>query len=159
LTVRDMGMVRQPVRVVISRGLNLPEDGKLAESARDWPLWLMHGASATAARREVFAGKGARMFECGESAGSVYLVAALQALGQAGLTRVFAEGGGSLAAALLKADLVDELVLFSGGRVIGGDGLAAVAPLDHAVLEAAPRFCLRDQQTVGGDVVSYWTRA
>ena len=48
LTVRGMGNVRQPVRVVVSRRLDLPLSSTLAQTAGDVPLWLCHGPDADA---------------------------------------------------------------------------------------------------------------
>ena len=47
----------------------------------------------------------------------------LTQIGRRGITRVFCEGGGALAASLLDADLVDELVVFTAGLAIGAEGL------------------------------------
>ena len=93
------------------------------------------------------------------SGGAVDATAALAALGARGLTRVFCEGGGGLAASLLAAGLVDELVMFSAGRVIGADGLPAVGALGLERLAAAPRFELLESRPLGGDVLHRWRRA
>lgn len=82
--------------------------------------------------------------------------AALAELGRRGLTRVFCEGGGQLAAALLAAGLVDELVGYTAGVVLGGDGRAAVAPLGLGALAEAPRFRLAETRALGGDVFHRW---
>lgn len=75
-----------------------------------------------------------------------------------GITRVFCEGGGTLAASLLRADLVDALVGYSAGVVLGGDGLAAVAPLGLAHLADAPRFELVEARQIGADLFHQWRR-
>ncbi|WP_415394094.1 bifunctional diaminohydroxyphosphoribosylaminopyrimidine deaminase/5-amino-6-(5-phosphoribosylamino)uracil reductase RibD [Paracoccus sp. SJTW-4] len=81
---------------------------------------------------------------------------ALAELSRRGLTRVFCEGGGQLAAALLAAGLVDELVGYTAGVVLGGDGRAAVAPLALGALAEAPRFRLAETRALGGDVFHRW---
>ncbi|WP_090845901.1 bifunctional diaminohydroxyphosphoribosylaminopyrimidine deaminase/5-amino-6-(5-phosphoribosylamino)uracil reductase RibD [Paracoccus alkenifer] len=81
---------------------------------------------------------------------------ALAELGRRGLTRVFCEGGGQLAAALLASGLVDELVGYTAGVVLGGDGRAAVAPLGLGALAEAPRFRLAETRALGGDVFHRW---
>ena len=108
--------------------------------------------------RAAWAATGARLIDCAAPGGRVSAGAALQALGDAGLTRVFCEGGGQLAASLLREGLVDVLVTFGAGRVIGGDGLAAVAPLGITALAEAPAFRLDEVTAVGGDVMARWTR-
>lgn len=83
---------------------------------------------------------------------------ALAELGRRGLTRVFCEGGGQLAAALLAAGLVDELAGYTAGVVLGGDGRAAVGPLGLGALADAPRFRLVETRALGGDVFHRWVR-
>ncbi len=155
LTVRGLGAVRQPVRVVLSAGLDLPRDGQLARTAREVPLWLVHTGGDPAPWQAA----GAETIVVPASGGAVDAAAALAALGARGLTRVFCEGGGGLAASLLAAGLVDELVMFSAGRVIGADGLPAVGALGPERLAAAPRFELLESRPLGGDVLHRWRRA
>ncbi|WP_442970959.1 bifunctional diaminohydroxyphosphoribosylaminopyrimidine deaminase/5-amino-6-(5-phosphoribosylamino)uracil reductase RibD [Roseovarius sp. D0-M9] len=159
LTVRSIGAERQPVRVVVSRGLNLPQDGRLALSAREVPLWLVHGTEAEPALVATWQALGARMIACPEGAGGIDMSAAIHALGAAGLTRIFCEGGGALAASLLKGDLVDRLAHFAAGLALGADARAGVGALEIAALETAPRFALDEVHAVGADALMLWRRA
>lgn len=156
LTVRGLGIARQPVRVVAVRNLGLPDAGALALSARDVPLWLLHGPGAPAERVARWQDLGARTIPVDETAEGLDPVALLGALGQAGLTRVFCEGGGQIAAALLRAGLVDQIVLLSAGVVLGADGRSAVGPLALGRLADARRFRRVGIEAVGGDVLTYW---
>ncbi len=158
LNVRDMGAEHQPVRVVLSRNLDLPEDSNLSRTASDVPVWLVHGDRAEAARRAHWQAAGAKLFEVSVSAGQVDVKSALEALAKAGLTRVFCEGGGGLAASLLEADLVDELIVFSAGIALGAEGWPALAALGISRLAEAPRFTLAEVKAVGGDVMQVWCR-
>ena len=159
LTVRGLGIRRQPLRIVVSRALDLPLSGKLAATARDVPLWICHGPGAPQELRAAFEGLGARLIEVPARPGGMLDVGAMmQGLGEAGLTRIFCEGGAGLAASLLGADAVDDLVGFTAGLVLGGDGLPAIAPLGRARLAQAPRFRLAEARANGGDVMHRWER-
>lgn len=158
LTVRGMGARRQPVRIVISRLLDLPLMSQLARSAQEVPLWICHGAHADPALREAWAGLGAKLIECPLVGRQLDMRAVLAALGEAGLTRVFCEGGGALAASLLAADLVDELVGFTAGLPIGAEGLPAIGALGLSSLDEARRFSLVETRAIGGDVMHRWQR-
>jgi diaminohydroxyphosphoribosylaminopyrimidine deaminase/5-amino-6-(5-phosphoribosylamino)uracil reductase len=155
LTVRDMGVPRQPVRIVATAGLNLPRDSALVRSAGDVPLWLVHGPDAPV---RDWAGTGARLIPVAAPGGRLDPAAMLAALGAAGLTRVLCEGGGKLAAALLSAGLVDDLVAFTAGLALGADGRAALGPLGLRLLAEAPRFRLADTRTIGPDLMHRWVR-
>ena len=158
LTVRDMGRVRQPVRVVASRRLDLPGQGALAGALPEAPLWLLHDPEATAAGdRAAWEGRGARLMPC-PSGGDARLnpMRLLEALGAAGLTRVLCEGGGSLAASLLSAGLVDELAVFSAGLALGAEGRPGIGALGLDRLAEARRFRLSGVETVGTDILHRW---
>ncbi|WP_369808870.1 bifunctional diaminohydroxyphosphoribosylaminopyrimidine deaminase/5-amino-6-(5-phosphoribosylamino)uracil reductase RibD [Phaeobacter sp. S60] len=159
LTVRDLGVTHQPVRVVISRHLDLPLMGQLARSARDIPVWICHGAGADTERLRAWEGLGAVLLPCAADGLQLDAGDVLQQLGQAGLTRVFCEGGSALAASLLAQDLVDELIGFTAGLGIGGDGLSSIGGLGLDTLVEAPRFDLLDVRPVGVDIQHRWTRS
>ena len=158
LTVRGLGMGHQPLRIVVSRLLDVPLMGKLAMTAGEVPLWLCHGSDAPRERRSAWEGLGARLFSCPVSAGRLDPAGVLGALGEAGLTRVFCEGGGQLAAALLSADLVDELQVFTAGLALGAEGQPAIGALGIDRLAEAPRFELVNNSVDGVDIRHVWRR-
>ncbi len=121
LDVRGLGITdSNPVRVVVSGALSLPRDGHLAQTAGTVPLWLCHDSEADAARRKVWSDLGAELIEIPYQAdGQLDLSAMMQRLGDRGLTRVLCEGGARLAAALIHADLVDEVVCYTAGAGAG----------------------------------------
>ncbi len=153
LDVRDLGEVRQPVRVVLSRDLHLPINGRLGQTARQQPVWLCHGPDATT---RDWHKAGVETLECEVSHNRIDLLSALHALAARGITRVLCEGGGHLAAALLQAKLVDELVVFQAGVALGADGLPSLAGIGVTELVQAPRFRLDHVAAVGGDIVQHW---
>lgn len=157
LQVRDLGVAHQPVRIVAARGLALPLEGRLARSAGGVPVWLLHGPDAVG--RAEWQQAGAELIEVAAGQDGLEPVAMLQALGARGLTRVLCEGGGALGASLWRAGLVDELAVFSGGVMLGGDGRAGLAALGLAHLSDAPRFGLVEVAQLGGDVLHRWRRA
>ncbi len=91
-----------------------------------------------------------------EREGHADLTAALRHLAAEGLTRIFCEGGADLAAALIRANLVDELAHFGAGALIGAEGRAALGGLDLGALSDAPRLTLIDVAPVGADTLTRW---
>lgn len=159
LTVRGLGDAGSPVRLVAAATLNLPVEGQLARTASDGPpVWLLFDPDrAPDAARQFWETAGARLLPVpSDAGGGLDARAMFAALGAQGLTRVFCEGGGTLAAALLRAGVVDDLAMFAAGRVIGADGHAAVGPLNLDRLADAPRFRLRDSRVIGPDMLTQW---
>lgn len=158
LRVRGLGVTRQPVRVVASQGLDLPVSGRLGASAGETPVWLVHGSTAPLVAQAEWQAAGAELISCAAAPDGLDLGEMLQALAARGLTRVLCEGGGALAAGLLRLGLVDEMVVFTAGKVIGADGRTGMGPLGLAALAKAPRFDLVQVRAVGADVLQVWRR-
>ena len=142
LTVRGFGVVPQPVRIVVSRLLDLPLLGHLARTAMETPVWVCHGPEADSKRIDAWRALGGRLIAAPVRGRQLSLPDVLTSLGAAGLTRVFCEGGAALAASLLAEDLVDELQLWTAGFGIGAEGLPAVGALGLDDLSRAGRFHL-----------------
>lgn len=141
LTCRIDGFRSVPmIRVVVDSHLRTPLDARLARGAGDNPLWILHRDGADPMRAGVFRDLGARLFEVAHSDAGVDLEAGLRALAEAGITRLLVEGGATLAAGLVRADLVDRIEWFAAPLVIGGDGLPAIAGFGVAALDEALRF-------------------
>lgn len=119
--------VVRPVRVLVDSRLRVPLTARLyrgRDSDRTWVL-CRSGARGRRLRSEC----GARVLETPARAGHVDLRRGLMRLAREGLTEVLVEGGGELAAALLRAKLVDELHWFTAPSLIGGDGRASLGAL------------------------------
>ena len=157
LTVRDMGAVRQPVRVLLDRMLKHSPESRLGRTARETPAWLLHGPTAPDTARKAWEAIGATLIETPETGSHLDLTAALQTLASKGLTRILSEGGSTVAAALIKTGLVDELALFSGGLLIGSEGHPALGPLELTALADGPRLTLKEARAIGTDTFSLWS--
>jgi diaminohydroxyphosphoribosylaminopyrimidine deaminase/5-amino-6-(5-phosphoribosylamino)uracil reductase len=155
LTVRDLGMSHQPLRIIIDSHLRLPPDSRLVRSARAVPVWVCHaeGAPVPGALQD----KGLTLIPCATGPdGRVNIYDALQCLAAAGLTRVFCEGGGTLAASLIAGGHAAEIIAFSAGRVFGSNGTPAVGPLAGGPTLFPPEYQLAHVQVTGEDVLHIW---
>jgi len=160
LTCRIEGFQRAKlVRVVVDSHLRTPLMSKLVRGAAQTPVWILHRDGADAARRRALAGAGVKLIELPASAAGVDLPAALQALGRLGLTRVLAEGGGTLAAGLLRADLVDRLAWFHAPGIMGADGWPAAQAFGVAKLADMPRFTPVAHELWGDDMLTTFRKA
>jgi diaminohydroxyphosphoribosylaminopyrimidine deaminase/5-amino-6-(5-phosphoribosylamino)uracil reductase len=160
LTCRIPGYRRAPlVRIVVDSHLRTPLLSRLVRGATRQPLWLLHRDHADPLRKRALEEAGVKLIELPGSEAGVDLRAALGALAQAGLTRVLAEGGGTLAAGLLRAHLVDRLAWFHAPCVIGGDGWPAAQAFGVTALSEMPRFVPVAQHRWGDDLLSTFKSA
>lgn len=116
-------------------------------------------AVPTGADAHHLSASGATVWALPADARGVSLEALLDRAGAEGLTSLWVEGGGRLAASLLARRLVDAVVWYVAPRFIGGDGLPALGPLALAALGVAPRLeqvrvtPIGDDLRIEGDVV------
>jgi diaminohydroxyphosphoribosylaminopyrimidine deaminase/5-amino-6-(5-phosphoribosylamino)uracil reductase len=134
---RGERVVHRPIRVLVDSKLRVPPSAKLYREGAD-RTWVLCGSGAGARRRRVLEDLGARLLEVPTRAGKLDLKRAAARLAREGLTEVLVEGGGSLAAVLLRARLVDELHWFVAPRVLGGDGRPSVGDLGLRSLIESP---------------------
>jgi diaminohydroxyphosphoribosylaminopyrimidine deaminase/5-amino-6-(5-phosphoribosylamino)uracil reductase len=160
LTCRLPGLARRsPIRIVLDSKARLASGSKLAATARLVQVWVLCTPAAPAASRKTLQEAGVEVVEVAAGGdGRVDVAAAAQALGARGLTRVLLEGGGQVAAAFLKAGLVDRISSYRAGLVLGGDGRSAVGELGFNRLDFAPRFNLDSARSLAGDTLETWTR-
>lgn len=160
LTCRIPGWRQRPVvRVVLDTRLRTPLGSQLVRTARVAPTWLMHGPDALAVRRAMLTEAGVMLMEVPAGAGGLDMTGVLQVLGEAGLTRVLAEGGAGMSGGLLRSRLADQLAWFHAPAVMGADGLAASAAYGVAALAEMARFVLERVDRLGSDVGSYYRRS
>ncbi len=128
-------------RIVFDSHLRIKDDTALLRTAPA-SLWIVCRRDANAKRRASLEKKGCRIIAAKTDGHHVCLVDALRHLGTAGLTRLLVEGGGILAGALLRRQLVDHCVWFSAPFFLGHAAKAAIddplydTPLDDGAFGA-----------------------
>ena len=159
LTCRLPGMAHlSPVRIVLDSKLRLPVTSKLVAGARQTALWVVTGEDAPRDREQALLALGAEMMRVPSLDGRLDLAAVLKAFAGRGITRLMVETGPILAAAFLRADLVDEVALFRAPQAIGTDGIDALDGLPLIAISHSPRFRSIGCETVGPDTVETFER-
>ncbi len=159
LTCRLPGLAqRSPVRIVLDSSLRLPLTHHLVAGARARETWLITSGNSEGARKKALRDIGVEVIEVGaDEYGHPDLVEAIGLVAQRGITRLLVEGGGRLAAALLRARLVDRLAWFRVAKLIGGDGYPVTQPFGVDKLEDMPVFRSDGTVRLGQDVLETYT--
>lgn len=154
LTVRLNGLEnRAPVRVILDRNLSTPAHNHLGLTSKDIPVWMCHGPDANT---QDWAETGAELIPCMLKNDMLSIPDILSKLAGKGITRVFCEGGGKLAASLIREGYVDRLITMTAGIAIGADGTPNLGALGVDALTQAPRFELISQRRFGPDLMAEW---
>lgn len=157
LTVRLPGYNgAQPARVVLDSRQRLGLECRLVRTAREIPTYLV----ATTDPQPALIEAGVRVLRVravGEDRPELKTV--VQALEGEGLSRIFVEGGGQVAASFLRCGLVDALEWFRAPLVIGGEGRPGVGALAVAALVDAPHFRRVEVRELGADLWERYEKA
>lgn len=145
--------VRPPVRIVVDPNLSVPCDNVLVQTAKAQPLWLLHGPDAADPGLDDL---GVTLLASAIGPQGLDLPNALRTLGAQGLTRVLCEGGGRLAASLIQAGLVDELMVITAGKIIGAEGIPNIGPMMAEILADVPQFKPLETRQLGDDILTIW---
>jgi diaminohydroxyphosphoribosylaminopyrimidine deaminase/5-amino-6-(5-phosphoribosylamino)uracil reductase len=160
LTVRLPGLEhRSPARVILDESAKLPTDSRLVESVKESPIVLVIGRDVPPERRRELTDRGVRLIECESSGDQLDFASVLRALAEHGYTRVFAEGGAKVAASLISADLVDDVLIFRASVVVGPDGVRALGGTALSAIERSPRYRLVETVAIDADVMRRYARA
>jgi diaminohydroxyphosphoribosylaminopyrimidine deaminase/5-amino-6-(5-phosphoribosylamino)uracil reductase len=159
LTCRLPGMESySPVRVVLNAKMNVPLATAVIATARETLTWLVGSTAASAIAEDVLRGKGVEVLRVEAPDGLFDLQAVMKMLAGRGVTRLMVEGGASVASSLLKADLIDEALLFHAPKPIGNDGVDALDGLPLTALTEAPNLHLIGSEAVGEDRLDHLVR-
>jgi diaminohydroxyphosphoribosylaminopyrimidine deaminase/5-amino-6-(5-phosphoribosylamino)uracil reductase len=161
LTCRLPGLEhRSPIRVVSDSRLSIPRGCRLARTARDVPVWLLTLQPEESPKAQSMRDLGVVLIRCAAtSEGKVDLPDAMRQLAARGINRILAEGGAHMARALLEADLVDEVQLFTAPKELGPQGLDALAGLPLSGITASAAFRFLEEEPLGADVLRVYERA
>jgi diaminohydroxyphosphoribosylaminopyrimidine deaminase/5-amino-6-(5-phosphoribosylamino)uracil reductase len=122
LTVRD-APGQSPLRVVFDTKLRLPLAGRLVQSAREVPTWVLCTTDAPSSAEEQLVERGVEVLRAPASAeGRIEPMAALRLLASRGIVAAMIEGGAELAGSVLAGTAVDELHAFIAPILLGPRG-------------------------------------
>lgn len=148
MTVRHVTSTRRPLRVVVDSKLQIPAHAKilagggvLVAAALNYPGVIRRLQNA-GAQVVVFSG----------AAGKVDLAALMNELGGREINELLVEAGSGLNGALLKAGLVDELLLYMSPHLLGEAGRGMFDLPDLPDLERKRDLKITDVRKVGKDM-------
>lgn len=126
LTIRHApAPIRPPIRIVLDSNASLSPTGALAESVNQGPVWVVCGTSAPVDRVENLERAGIRPIVVHTAEHRPPIAEVLERLRTEGVTSILCEGGGTVAGALLEADLVQRIYTFIAPRLLGPGGVPA----------------------------------
>lgn len=159
LTCRLPGLEdRSPVRVILDGRLRTPLNSRLVTGARQARTVLVTGRGRKEERQSLKEAGVEVLAVITDQEGHPNPPYVMAALAEIGLTRLLVEGGATVAAALLKAGLVDRIHWFRAPGIIGGDGLASIREIGLDRVEHMARFERTALYAAGADQVEVYRK-
>jgi diaminohydroxyphosphoribosylaminopyrimidine deaminase/5-amino-6-(5-phosphoribosylamino)uracil reductase len=122
LTVRE-APGQSPPRVVFDTKLRLPLTGRLVQTARDVPTWVICTTDAPSSAEQELVERGVEVLRAPPSAeGRIDTLSALKMLAARGIVAAMVEGGAELAGSILAGAVADELHAFIAPILLGPRG-------------------------------------
>ena len=148
LNVREVETTRQPLKVLVDSKLQLQPSAKLLQSGK------VLVATATANRSTITAleDQGAEVVVLPNAEGKVDLMDLMRELARREINEVHVEAGIKLNGALLRENLVDELLLYLAPSILGDTarGMFSLPELADLALKRLVQF--DDVQAIGRDI-------
>ena len=148
LSVRDVETSRQPLRIVVDSRLRILPDARLLDGGNVLVATAVQDDAKARALKE----KGADVVVLPNAEGKVDLLRLMQHLASMELNEVLVEAGINLNSALLRAGVVDELLLYIAPHLLGD---AARGMLDLGVstqMDQRLNLDIRDTRLFGADL-------
>jgi diaminohydroxyphosphoribosylaminopyrimidine deaminase/5-amino-6-(5-phosphoribosylamino)uracil reductase len=147
LNVRGVETARQPIRIVVDRGLELDPAARVLDGGGTLIIAARHDPEKEAALRE----RGAEIIFLPNPHGKVDLPALMLELGRRQINELHLESGYKLNGSLIREGCVDELLLYLAPDLLGAaQGLFELAPLDDLADKRRLAFC--DVTQIGPDL-------
>ena len=147
LTVRDVRTDRQPLRIVIDRSLAMPLDAKVLDGGQT----LVAYSESSAEKMRQLEARGATLVRIADDNGKVDLVELLRELGRRELNEILVESGNRLNGALLRAGLVDELIMYFAPHLLGDEARGMFDLGELTQLDQRLQLSIHDVRRVGAD--------
>ena len=151
LTVRELKVERQPLRVVLDSRLRMPLNARILQGGVGGKV-LIYTASGEGKKIAALEQLGTSVCALPDGNGQVDLTAMMRDLAHRGYNEVLVEAGSTLNGALLRSGLVDELLIYAAPQLLGdmARGVAQLGELD--TLDQGIKLKWQDVRQVGKDL-------
>ena len=147
LTVRGIDTSRQPQRIVLDSALQISPQAQVLKGGGSWIVTIASDAS----REAKLMAAGAELIHLPAQEGKVDLQALMRELGRRQINELHVEAGFKLNGSLLRAGIVDELLVYLAPCLLGpAQGMARLPELQE--LDQRLSFRFHQMQPVGEDV-------
>ena len=153
MTVRDIAIDRQPLRVIVDSQLQISPDAKILKNGYALIAFNCdheHGDACKKTQKLLAAG--AQLIKLPNQAGNVCLKSLLSHLAGLQINEVLVEAGETLNGALLSEHLIDELLIYYAPKLMGGAAKNLFALPEITSMSQAITLDIKEIRQIGVDL-------
>ncbi len=150
ITAEQRELIRNPLRIILDSDLRIPLNSRLLQLPGDIQIV---SAADDPAKVEALSSKGIEVVKLDRnSTGKPSLLKLMPILAEAQVNEIMVESGHVLAGALLRSQLIDELILYIAPSVLGDSskGLFNIPILEN--MQARTELVFKDVRSIGPDL-------
>lgn len=148
MTVRDLQVNRQPLKVIVDSQLQTPISAKILQGGHA----LIAFAKPNSQKEAQLLAAGAQLLCIPNDAGKVCLKTLLKHLASCEINEVLIEAGEGLNGALMAHGLIDELLLYYAPKLMGSTAKSLFAMPELTQMSQAIHLDIIDMRQIGGDI-------
>ena len=153
MTVRDIPIDRQPLRVIVDSRLRISPDANILKNNQALIAFACNNEQGEAKQKTLqLLATGAQLIKLPNIAGSVCLKSLLSHLASLQVNEVLVEAGETLNGALLSQQLIDELLIYYAPKLMGGTAKSLFALPELTNMNQAITLDIQDILQIGGDL-------
>ncbi|MEK7772133.1 MAG: bifunctional diaminohydroxyphosphoribosylaminopyrimidine deaminase/5-amino-6-(5-phosphoribosylamino)uracil reductase RibD [Pseudomonadota bacterium] len=149
LTVRHVATHRQPKKIVVDSHLAIPLDARLLQGEE---VFIFTANTENQEKKAALSRMGAQVIVLPTAEGMVDLGKMMAVLADSGMNELLVEAGCGLNGALVKAGLVDEMIIFLAPHLLGDDAQGMIKLPELVNLEQKKALEIMDLRMIGQDI-------
>lgn len=147
-----------PLRLFLDRELKMFPSKSILQNFNQYPSIIVHGERPNLKNLKIWENSKIELLKIKSNKRTIDLTLLFQALGQRNINSVLVEGGGKLAKSLLQLNLIDELIIYRSGLIIGSSGIPSFFEFEKisAEIDDHPRMFLKQVNRHDSDLETIW---
>ena len=149
---------KQPLRVFLDRNLDISPSANKQKDLDLQSTIIFHGPTYNTKNKKLWERLGAETIQIPLDNSKINLRNAVSILSGKGVLNLLVEGGGEVASYLLKNNLLDKIIIYSSGLILGANGTPIFAKIfdEATTIEQFPRFHLKKVTKLQNNIESVW---
>ena len=147
-----------PLRVFLDQNLKIFPSKKILDNVLKYPSLIVCGNKVNNSNFCIWKRANVEILKINEASNGINLTQLCRALATKGINSLLVEGGGKVVKSLLLEGLIDKLIIYKSGVIIGADGIPSFAEFQEANQEISiyPKLMLESFIQHGDNLETVW---